>query len=1438
MTLADGQPNGSPRSGHPYGRVSWDDIRQLVDEPAGRDKDRAHLVILSSYTECDGRTHAVQRERGLFHGLAVDIDAGNPSMAEVVQALWTAIGDVSAEVYSSSSASAEARKWRILIPLACPITGAEYADTQAALFGLLAACGLQCDATLTRAAQPIFLPNVPPKRRGPDGRPLFYQSCHVDGPTLDLVADHPVMVARAQLQAARSAEEAAAEQRAKDYQASRLAYTQATGDHFEPIAHFNEHHSVRDLMIRYGFTKDPKGKGSKWRSPLSTSGSYATEERGDYWVTASNWANAHNIGRTSRKGFRHGDAFDLYVYFEHAGDRSAAVREYARQVRPAACLERVRAPQGKAGESLSADACRAILSQSRLGDYHKHLAQLAGILGVSAEVLEQLGMGWRFGDVARGHDLHAGDWTIPMRDGLGQVVGVFRRLAVPFLKAGKPICELRVKASRMGLLYAPSHWQQGGGPILVPPTMADTAAAMTMQLSAVGLLAGRAGVGDLVQLLADADRPIIVIGAGAEHTAKALAKGIDRPVMWSMVPEPAQDAREWMASALASGTSPAEAGQQMVALLLATATSITPPAPDPVLDGRLTTVPEVALDDLRATMRARMMQLAEPPLLQRLRPTEEHPDGQSRLVPGVHLNRGGTGIGKSRSALELAIEIQQQGLRVAYLSQTHKLSAERRDEAKGLGLADCAADPEITAETCGMIGKAKQVRACGLSVQQVLCPSCPLAATCLYQARKKEAKEAAVRFACHAAGSQDLSQLAGGRDAIVFDEDALQALVRFVKVRPKHLLSVLRVLRTIGKARPKLMDDETQLLLDLFSQATERLLAAVRKSTTPGTLRIDLTGLQVPDDSQQVRWSCKLWRLLGHSGQKAPPKDALSLLLDVVTGRFTEAWVTHDRHADGHWDRQLVGIQRHRLPHKLNVMLDATADAATLERVIAASGTTWTRSLLHSVQVMDPEGRAPDKHEARRIVPVGGDVICTSRPARTTEVARGLLSRVPGKRLGLITHGAALAAMVGGPDAEGGGLLDDHEMARLAKVAGHHTAATRGSNSWMADDDQDGLDAVLVIGAPNLPWSEVRLRLLLTAEFEAAALPDGGWVRHEVLSTTPDGGTVKNHCMGHTDPAWQEARRQLVHAALLQAVGRARHTLKEGCKVYCVTEEPMPGMLTDPVPLEPIDEQTHYLMLEVAGLGKGAENTTLPASENDLERSTGADIKTLKYSSAFIGNDVCGTAVISTGDLHTRMASIGWSHSTTERALARAALLGMLSQPERGLWALPPPPQTAQEPPTGPQEPVQVVAAPVAPIPALEPHSESVEPHTRPAVVISASCAEQPDSSSHAVVIASAPDRQADPALGYFQQEVVQPHRPVEILPDAAASAQRVEPIPDPAALAWLAMSTPDEFALWQERAAIMQWDGGLTQRQAEVQALGYLFAASQRAEREDVLVI
>jgi hypothetical protein len=334
VTLADGRANGSPRAGQPYRRISWGQIEYFVEHPSHQTKDRARLAIFSHYADSDGRTHEIQRQRGVYGGLAVDIDTGSPTLEQVVGAVRSALGEVEALIYSSSSARPDAMKWRVLFPLAGPLAGGDYADTQTALFGLLGEQGLTCDPTLSRAAQPVFLPNVPPEKRGADGRPLFYRWERLVGSRLDLTGDNRIVAAREALRQAREEEERLAAERAQKHREQKLAHVAATGDTFDPIEHFKAHHSVESLLSRYGFTRSPKGRGSHWKSPLSQSGSYSTEDRGDHWVTVSAWAHSHNVGRTSRNGHRYGDAFDLYAYFEHRGDRSAAVGAYAREVRP------------------------------------------------------------------------------------------------------------------------------------------------------------------------------------------------------------------------------------------------------------------------------------------------------------------------------------------------------------------------------------------------------------------------------------------------------------------------------------------------------------------------------------------------------------------------------------------------------------------------------------------------------------------------------------------------------------------------------------------------------------------------------------------------------------------------------------------------------------------------------------------------------------------------------------------------------------------------------------------------------------------------------------------------------------------------------------------------------------------------------------------------
>jgi hypothetical protein len=337
ITLADGNPNGSRKAGTPYQTITWDGIRRLMDRPAAVEKADAPFVILSTYNEHDGRTHDVQRERGVYGGLAVDIDKGDPSIEEVIDAVKTVVGDSCLEVYSSSSAAADNRKWRVLVPLAVPLAGSEYQETQDAFFSLLGKHGLQCDTTLARTGQPIYLPNVPKGRREGDGRPLFYECRHVDGPALKLGPKSAIVdaIEHTREQLARLQAEAAEAAAAK-----KAAWTFDVDDDFKPIAHFNANHAIGDLLVLHGFVRKEHAARNHYRHDrLGDSGSYSMEDMGDHWVCMSHWAKDCKLGSTSRDGFQFGDAFDLFCYFEHGNDRKVAVRTYAEKVRPPAAVK-------------------------------------------------------------------------------------------------------------------------------------------------------------------------------------------------------------------------------------------------------------------------------------------------------------------------------------------------------------------------------------------------------------------------------------------------------------------------------------------------------------------------------------------------------------------------------------------------------------------------------------------------------------------------------------------------------------------------------------------------------------------------------------------------------------------------------------------------------------------------------------------------------------------------------------------------------------------------------------------------------------------------------------------------------------------------------------------------------------------------------------------
>lgn len=318
-----------------YPGISWPDIVRRVKEPQAKDKADADFFIPSTYRGHDGRSHDAQRVHGMYRMLAIDIDIGNPSKQEVVQAVRDVLGDVSMIVYSSSGASEETRKWRALLPLAAPITGAEYEDIQSAFFDLLRQHGIVPDGALARCGQPIYLPNIPMNKRGPDLQPKFYDFEIVRGRNVFLTDSNPIMqeVERREEQRRLANEQAEIGRRHREQQRAerRLQHP----DDANPVDAFNEAHSIADLLLKYGYER--RGSSDHYRSRYQSSASFATQNFGTHWVSLSGSDAAAAIGRAKSMGdnaYCYGDAFDLFAHYEHQGDFKAAVRAYGAEIKP------------------------------------------------------------------------------------------------------------------------------------------------------------------------------------------------------------------------------------------------------------------------------------------------------------------------------------------------------------------------------------------------------------------------------------------------------------------------------------------------------------------------------------------------------------------------------------------------------------------------------------------------------------------------------------------------------------------------------------------------------------------------------------------------------------------------------------------------------------------------------------------------------------------------------------------------------------------------------------------------------------------------------------------------------------------------------------------------------------------------------------------------
>lgn len=324
----NGQFDTHIKTGEDYAVLSLADLFAL--EPTRAPKGAGPAIIPSLYHDFDAREHAVQRAQGRFVALCGDVDSGDHALDAIRAAVTAFAPRTAAMIYASAHARPGDMRWRILIPLAEPQGFDLWHDAQCAFFAFMEARGIAMDHALTRAAQPVYLPNVPDQHgksgtalRGEDGAPLFYRCVKTPlaWPGMDLSAG-AVAEGIAAIRARRIEDERERERIRREAEQRRA--TMPRGEGASLMDDFNAENSVAAMLEMCGYEQSPRN-GEDWRSPYQSSESYATRIIGSKWVSLSASDAAAGLGTRCQAGC-YGDAYDLFVHFKHGGDHKAAYR--------------------------------------------------------------------------------------------------------------------------------------------------------------------------------------------------------------------------------------------------------------------------------------------------------------------------------------------------------------------------------------------------------------------------------------------------------------------------------------------------------------------------------------------------------------------------------------------------------------------------------------------------------------------------------------------------------------------------------------------------------------------------------------------------------------------------------------------------------------------------------------------------------------------------------------------------------------------------------------------------------------------------------------------------------------------------------------------------------------------------------------------------------
>lgn len=298
-------------------------------EPGNAAKLDGLAFIPSTYHGHDARHHATQRADGSFVALCGDVDHGDHPLDRIEAMVRGFAGDAAWLIFSTAHARADDKRWRIIIPLARPMGFEDWHDAQHAFFNFMEYGGVEMDRALDRAGQPVYLPNVPDHHaktgeilRNDDGTPVFYKRATTGTNAPGLARDGQLAAGMAAI--ARKRDEDEAERRHMREEAAKRRANRPRNDDAPVMEDFNRGNPVANLLELYGYKQSPRNPAD-WRSPHQQGDSYATRIVEDSWISLSASDVSSGLGQKCRAGC-FGDAYDLFVHYEHSGDHKSAFR--------------------------------------------------------------------------------------------------------------------------------------------------------------------------------------------------------------------------------------------------------------------------------------------------------------------------------------------------------------------------------------------------------------------------------------------------------------------------------------------------------------------------------------------------------------------------------------------------------------------------------------------------------------------------------------------------------------------------------------------------------------------------------------------------------------------------------------------------------------------------------------------------------------------------------------------------------------------------------------------------------------------------------------------------------------------------------------------------------------------------------------------------------